>query len=200
MNRTYIWVAAVLGCFFFCNGCALRMGKQPRQEITSLYSARSPEFRQAAGSLLGPNFVSGNNIATLVNGNQIFPAMLSGIGSAKRSINLESYVFIDGQIAQRFAATLAERARAGIKVNLILDAQGKLLRSFGDGLFTLAHGLRIDAQDNIWVTDAASHTMIKFSHDGVPLLKMKDHLEERTKEMGKPAIPTSTTPPAAGGQ
>jgi cardiolipin synthase len=124
MNRTNTWVATLLNCFFFFNGCALKTGKQPRQEITSLYSARSPEFRQAAGSLLGPNFVGGNNITTLVNGNQIFPAMISGIASAKHSINLESYVFIDGQIAQRFAAALAERARAGIKVNLILDAQG----------------------------------------------------------------------------
>lgn len=100
------------------------MGKQPRREISSLYSARSPEFRQAAGSLLGPNFVEGNEIISLVNGNEIFPAMLSGIRSAKHSINLETYVFIDGQIARRFAAVLAERARAGIKVKLILDAQG----------------------------------------------------------------------------
>ena len=100
------------------------MGKQPRREITSPYSARSPEFRQAAGSLLGPNFVAGNNITTLVNGNQIFPAMLNGIHSANRSIDLETYVFIDGQIARQFATALAERARAGVKVNLILDAQG----------------------------------------------------------------------------
>ena len=34
-------------------GCALKVGKQPRQEVTSLYSAASPEFRQSAGSLLG---------------------------------------------------------------------------------------------------------------------------------------------------
>ena len=76
--------------FLLFDSCALKMGKQPRQEIAPLYSARSPEFRQAAGSLLGPNFVSGNNVTTLVNGNQIFPAMLGAIRSAKRSINLET--------------------------------------------------------------------------------------------------------------
>src|SRR5438128_787381 len=71
---------------------------------------------------------------------------------------------------------------------LILDQQGKLLRSFGDGLFTLAHGLRIDAQDNIWVTDAANHMMIKFSHDGVPLLKLgeKDLPGEDATHFNKP--------------
>jgi cardiolipin synthase len=100
------------------------MGKQPRQEIASLYSTRSPEFRQAAGSLLGPNFVPGNNISTLVNGNQIFPAMLSAIRSAKHSINLETYVFQDGEIAHQFTEALAERAQSGVKVHAILDAQG----------------------------------------------------------------------------
>ena len=100
------------------------MGKQPRQEVAPLYSARSPEFRQAAGSLLGPNFIPGNDITTLVNGNQIFSAMLGAIRLAKRTINLETYVFQDGEIAHQFTEALAERAQAGVKVNLILDAQG----------------------------------------------------------------------------
>jgi cardiolipin synthase len=106
------------------NACALKLGKQPRQEVTPLYSARSPEFRQSAGSLLGPNFVAGNNITTLVNGDQIFPAMLRAIRTAKRSINLETYVYWDGQIGREFTAALAERAQAGIHVNAILDARG----------------------------------------------------------------------------
>jgi len=112
------------GGFLLFDGCALKMGKQPRQEIAPLYSARSPEFQQAAGSLLGPNFVSGNSITTLVNGNQIFPAMLGAIRSAKRSISLETYVFEDGEIARQLTEALAERAQAGVKVNAILDAQG----------------------------------------------------------------------------
>ena len=102
----------------------MKLGKQPRNEVQSLYSARSPEFRQAAGSLLGPDFVGGNSVSTLVNGDEIFPAMLSAIRSAKRSINLETYVFWDGEIAKQFTSALSERARAGIAVNLILDAQG----------------------------------------------------------------------------
>jgi cardiolipin synthase A/B len=110
--------------FLLFGGCALKMGKQPREEIAHIYSARSPEFRQAAGSLLGPNFALGNNITTLVNGNQIFPAMLGAIRSAKQSINFETYTFWDGEIAHQFTEALAERARAGVKVNAILDAQG----------------------------------------------------------------------------
>jgi cardiolipin synthase A/B len=93
-----IFAVATTGGFLLFDGCALKMGKQPRQEIAPLYSAHSPEFRQAAGSLLGPSFVPGNNITTLINGNQIFPAMLGAIRSARHSINFETYTFWDGEI------------------------------------------------------------------------------------------------------
>jgi cardiolipin synthase len=110
---------------FLLNGCiVLKTGKQVRKEITPIESTSSPEFRQSAGSLLGPNFVGGNNITTLVNGNQIFPAMLSAIHSAKHSINFETYVYWNGDVARKFTEALAERARAGVKVSAILDAQG----------------------------------------------------------------------------
>jgi cardiolipin synthase len=122
-------VSAVLissGLGLFLPSCAFRTGKQPRQEITPLYSASSPEFRQSAGALLGPDFVSGNDITTLVNGAQIFPAMLGAIRAAKHSINFETYRFTDGQIGREFTEALAERARAGVKVNAILDALGTM--------------------------------------------------------------------------
>src|ERR1700720_381628 len=120
----YVQRASLCALIFAASGCALKTGKQGRQEVAPLYSTSSPEFRQSAGSLLGPNFVSGNNITTLVNGTRIFPAMLSAIHSAKHSINFETYVFWDGQIGREFAEALAERARAGVHVNAILDAQG----------------------------------------------------------------------------
>ena len=123
--KRFTWLNLPLAAAaIFLSGCAMKLGKQPRQEVTPLYSAASPEFRQSAGSLLGPNFVAGNNITTLVNGDQIFPAMLSAIRSAKRSINFETYIFWDDEIGKEFTKTLAERARAGVHVNMILDAQG----------------------------------------------------------------------------
>lgn len=106
------------------SSCAIKSGKQTRYEIAPLYSAGSAQFRQAAGSVLGPSFVPGNNISTLVNGTRIFPAMLNAIRSAKHSIDFETYVFWDGQIGREFTEALAERARAGVHVNAILDADG----------------------------------------------------------------------------
>lgn len=105
-------------------GCALKLGKQPREEVAPLYSAASAQFRQSAGSLLGPNFVGGNNITTLINGREIFPAMLTAIRSAKRSVNFETYTFWNDEIGREFTDALAEAARRGVHVNAVLDARG----------------------------------------------------------------------------
>ena len=123
-RRRLLTILIFSASVFFMTGCALRTGKQPREEIATLYSASSPEFRRSAGALLGPDFVPGNSITTLVNGDQIFPAMLGAIRAAKHSINFETYIFSDGEIGRQFVAALAERARAGVKVSAIFDALG----------------------------------------------------------------------------
>jgi len=50
------------------------------------------------------------------------------------------------------------------------DADGKFVRAFGEGLFTRGHGVRVDADDNVWATDVADHLAYKFSPDGRVLL------------------------------
>jgi sugar lactone lactonase YvrE len=52
------------------------------------------------------------------------------------------------------------------------DAGGKFIRSFGEGLFTRTHGLRIDSDGNIWVTDVGAHTVVKLSPQGQVLLTL----------------------------
>jgi hypothetical protein len=46
------------------------------------------------------------------------------------------------------------------------DPDGHFIRGFGDGLFDRPHGLRIDAQDNIWATDVAANLVYKFNPSG----------------------------------
>jgi cardiolipin synthase len=106
------------------SGCMLLPRKPVRHEIQPLYSASSPEFKRIAGVMLDPEFVAGNNIKTLVNGQQIFPAMLSAIRSAQHNVNFETYVWWEGHIAREFVDALSERARAGVKVNVIIDSLG----------------------------------------------------------------------------
>jgi sugar lactone lactonase YvrE len=52
------------------------------------------------------------------------------------------------------------------------DADGKFIRSFGDGLFTRSHGLRIDKDGNIWATDVGAHVVYKLSPQGQVLLTL----------------------------
>jgi DNA-binding beta-propeller fold protein YncE len=52
------------------------------------------------------------------------------------------------------------------------DGDGKFIRTFGDGLFTRSHGLRIDKDGNIWATDVGAHLVMKLSPQGQVLLTL----------------------------
>ena len=66
-------------------------------------------------------------VAVLTNGEQFYEAELDAIRQARLSVNLEAYIFQKGEVTRRFLDALTERARAGVKINLVLDALG----SFG---------------------------------------------------------------------
>ncbi|MFT3823026.1 MAG: peptidyl-alpha-hydroxyglycine alpha-amidating lyase family protein [Chitinophagaceae bacterium] len=56
---------------------------------------------------------------------------------------------------------------------LVLDpANGRLTDSWGSDLFIMPHGLTVDKQNNVWVTDVGLHQVFKFSHDGKLLFKL----------------------------
>ena len=56
---------------------------------------------------------------------------------------------------------------------IVLDSTGKVVRSWGKGLYTTPHAIRIDPQGNVWTTDAASSMVYKFSPEGNTLLKIE---------------------------
>ena len=59
------------------------------------------------------------------------------------------------------------------KTILIIDkGNGKLINSWGDNLFIMPHGLKVDDENNIWVTDVGLNQVFKFSHDGKLLIKL----------------------------
>jgi cardiolipin synthase len=89
-----------------------------------LYAVADPQFIRAMGVLLGPPLVGGNDVRTLLNGDQIFPAMLEAIRGARQSIDFETYIYWSGTIGKAFADALSERARAGVQVRVMLDWVG----------------------------------------------------------------------------
>lgn len=100
--------------------------KKLDRKIEHLYAADSPQFRREMGVLLGPGLVPGNKVTDLENGDEIFPAMLEAIHSAQKTITFETYIYWSGQIGQEFADALAERARAGVQVKVMVDWVGSL--------------------------------------------------------------------------
>ncbi len=54
---------------------------------------------------------------------------------------------------------------------LVLDRQGHIVRSFGKGLISVAHNIKIDSQGNVWTTNAGNSKVIKFSPDGKELME-----------------------------
>ncbi|MEO8346975.1 MAG: phospholipase D-like domain-containing protein [Betaproteobacteria bacterium] len=98
--------------------------KRVKRQIGHLYSIKDPQFRRTLGVMLGPVILPGNSFEVYVNGDEIFPPMLAAIASARQSITFETYIYWSGQIGKDFAEALAERARAGVKVHVLLDWVG----------------------------------------------------------------------------
>jgi len=98
--------------------------KKIKHRIAQRYGISDPQFERAMSQLLGPPIVGGNRVNALRNGVEIFPAMLGAIENAERSITFETFIYWSGAIADRFAEALAAKARAGLKVHVLIDGVG----------------------------------------------------------------------------
>jgi len=84
----------------------------------------SPEFVRLLGAVSGSSVTAGNHVRLLRNGGSTFPAMLDAIRSATTTVDLSSYIYWPGEVEKQFTEALAERARAGVEVNVVLDGWG----------------------------------------------------------------------------
>ncbi|MBB4051313.1 cardiolipin synthase [Devosia subaequoris] len=128
-KRTFaITLAAVIGAI----GTLLVVILTPEpHELTgpvpaTLSTTSNADFVRSMLGIHSGQYSAGNEVLTLQNGAEIFPAMLDAIANAEASINLETYVYWSGAIGARFAEALAERAAAGVEVNVLLDWQGSV--------------------------------------------------------------------------
>ncbi len=81
-------------------------------------------LRRSLECLVGVHFTEGNAITVLRNGDEIFPAMLDAIRQAQRSVDLMTFVYWKGWPAEKFAEALCDRAKAGLRVRVLIDALG----------------------------------------------------------------------------
>lgn len=88
---------------------------------------RATRMRRRLERLLGTPATGGNGVLPLRNGDEIFSAMLASIRSARATVDMMTFVYWRGAIAREFATALADRARAGVRVRLLLDGFGSRL-------------------------------------------------------------------------
>ena len=98
--------------------------KRIDQNVRSLYAVADPQFVRTLGAMLGPGLVAGNRVQALVNGDEIFADMLKSIRGAQKTVTFEMYIYWRGSIGAAFTEALVERARAGVKVHVLIDAVG----------------------------------------------------------------------------
>ena len=88
------------------------------------WDVRSKVFPKRMAEMSRTPWMGGNKVRTLPNGDAFFPPMLAAVKSAKRSITFETFAFVDAPVTREFSRALAERARSGVSVKMILDDVG----------------------------------------------------------------------------
>jgi cardiolipin synthase len=130
-----------------------------RYHMKHQFGVRDLAFLQTMHALTGSPMSEGNLVTILKNGVEIFPAMLSAIRDAKRTINLEFYIYWDGEIGRKFAEALAEKARAGVAVKVVLDAVGSAQMSRSLINFMARNGIDLE-----WYHPLRWYTLSTLNH------------------------------------
>jgi cardiolipin synthase len=126
-NNRWFWasvvlgVIVVLGAYFWTTSARLL-----QDPITVDYGPTEPAFASAMGPIVGTEFVDGNRVKLLVNGDEFFPEMIAAIRGAQKTVTLETYIWTPGKVSEDFIAALTDRARAGVNVHVLVDGMGTL--------------------------------------------------------------------------
>src|SRR3954463_7028816 len=130
-----------------------------RYHMKHQFGVHDVAFLQTMHALTGAPMTPGNRAEILKNGVQIFPSMLAAIRTAQKTINLEFYIYWDGEVGRMFAEALAERARAGVAVKVILDAVGSATMSQSLIDFLTRNGIDVE-----WYHPIRWYTLSRANH------------------------------------
>ncbi|GHB74455.1 cardiolipin synthase [Psychrosphaera saromensis] len=101
--------------------------KQANFDNTLVNCPIPPNWHSAiiAGHKIHPvNYLAGNTVEPLINGDAAYPAMIQSIDDAKHSIVLSSYIFDYDSLGRQFINALAQAQKRGVAVNVLLDRIG----------------------------------------------------------------------------
>src|ERR1041385_5227644 len=108
-------------------GLTIMLWSAERGRATHLAVKNPGEFSALLPSIVGltqSSLERGNTVQLLENGDGFFPLLLRDIAAARESIHIESYIWWKGAICDQVAKALADKARQGVEVRLLVDASG----------------------------------------------------------------------------
>ncbi|MCA1582799.1 MAG: cardiolipin synthase [Acidobacteria bacterium] len=125
-------VLLLLVCGFSSSGCTFInniVGSEKRDvyKFDHPFTVDDPSFRRSMDTL-GTAMVGGNEAELLKNGDEIFPAMTRDIRAAKKTVNLETYIFQPDRAGRQFADAMIDAAKRGVEVRFLIDAWGSKLK------------------------------------------------------------------------
>jgi cardiolipin synthase len=92
--------------------------------LESAVPVEDGHFLQYASAVTASPPTRGDRYEALLNGDQIYPAMLGAIRAARRRVNFLTYIYSPGEVADLFTNALADAGRRGVEVNVVVDAFG----------------------------------------------------------------------------
>ncbi len=116
-------VTAVLGLIFL----AILIYSVKRKPDVKIRVSTAGELQTLLPSLAGltqSSLDEGNRIEVLQNGDGFFPLVMRDIAAAKESVHIESYIWYESTIANQLAKLLAQKARQGVEVRILVDGSG----------------------------------------------------------------------------
>ncbi len=119
------------GCTFVSN--IVGSEKRDVYKFEHPFTVEDPSFRRSMDTL-GTAMVGGNDAELLKNGDQIFPAMIRDIRAARKTVNLETYIFKPDRAGRLFADAMIDAARRGVEVRFLVDGWGSKLKDLGKEL------------------------------------------------------------------
>lgn len=130
------------------------------------------QYRRVLEHTLGIPFTENNAVDVLINGDEIFPAMLNAINNAERQIDFLTFVYWTGEAAEGFANALAKKAEEGLNVRVILDCYGAAFMKEGLADLMEESGVEVKwfrplAQWKIWKSDNRTHRKVLICDDKV---------------------------------
>lgn len=125
---TWTFVLASIALLFFVSSAlGGLLGPLPQYKLTNadeMPPNESDRFLELIQALADAEMNRTGDLEVLKNGPSFYPAELEAIRGAQKSVNLEAYIFAKGEIANQYLQALTERAAAGVKVNMVIDAFG----------------------------------------------------------------------------